>query len=260
MAIRAYGTSYGRQNQFSRQSNDQIINLAKQGNPKEALQVISQMRANREDPSTHALFELMKSYEQLGDINKAFETFHVIKRSGGADVYTYHFIIAACINNDRFDKVDPLVKEMQDSGVQLDQGIWNLVVKKEVLVGAMDKAQKIFSEKIGVSGLEYREGIPHIDCHGFTCETAFVQLQEFLKTHDGSPFSVIVGKGKHSKNGGLFYMKNYIVDRSISLPYQVRENPRNSGVIDFKKLKENIPPSQIVGPDLDDWDAGWADS
>ena len=98
-----------------------------------------------------------------------------------------------CVQNGENKKVFALFKEMHQKNVQPTRFIRQTMIDANVELGNSKCAGKLFKRHFGSPAPSQQSGKPHLDCHEFSPQTAYVQLTEFLKKHEKTPFSVIVG-------------------------------------------------------------------
>lgn len=211
--------------------NDELGVIADSDNIEGAEQVLSLFDQYGFQPKSTNYTKLLHAYGRTGKLDAAFDIFQKMQKGGtNPNAFHYHALMHQCVQNGENKKVFALYKEMHQKNVLPNRFIYQTMIDANVNQGSHKTAGKLFRRHFGTPNNFRQSGKPHLDCHGFSPETAFVQLKEFLEKHDKTPFSVIVGQGWHSK--GTFQMKDYMLERLEELSLDVTEREDNPGIVD----------------------------
>ncbi|WP_420420736.1 hypothetical protein [Simkania sp.] len=193
-------------------------------------------------PSSVNYTKMINAYGRSGQLDAAFNIFQKMQEKGiKPTTFHYHALMHQCVKNGQEGRVFGLFHDMRKKQVKPNKLINIQLISANVNLGNMARAGQIFRKYIGSPKVFQQSGKPHIDCHDLSPQAAFVQVTEFLNSHDGKPFSVIVGQGWHSK--GQFQMKDYMLNKLKDYQdLEVTERKDNPGILDVSY--RSVQPQQ----------------
>lgn len=211
--------------------NEQLGFLADSDNLLAAEEVLQLFNTYGFQPSSVNYTKLIHAYGRSGKLDAAYEIFQNMQKGGRKPtVFHYHALMHQCVKNGQESKVFGLFQEMKKNLIVPNRFVYDVLISANVQKGNMKQAGRLFRKYFGQPNAFTRGGKPHLDCHDLSPQVAFVQLNEFIKTNDRKPFSVIVGQGWHSK--GTFQMKDYMLERLKEHSLEVTERKDNPGILD----------------------------
>lgn len=217
--------------EWQRMYNEELGVLADSDNLEGAEEVLSLFDQYGFQPKSTNYTKLIHAYGRSGKLDAAFDIFQKMQKGSiKPSAFHYHALMHQCVQNGESGKVFGLFYEMKKNSIQPNRFIFQTIIDANINKGDHKSAGRLFRKHFGTPNAFMQSGKPHLDCHGLSPETAFVQLNEFLKKHDKTPFSVIVGQGWHSK--GTFQMKDYMLERLKELSLDVTEREDNPGILD----------------------------
>ncbi|WP_420420735.1 hypothetical protein [Simkania sp.] len=224
-----YPSAYSFSNE---QANAKLTFYADNDNLDKAEQTLALFNRHGFRPSLVNYTKMINAYGRSGRLDAAFNIFQTMQRNGmKPTTFQYNALMHQCLQNGQEGRVFNLFHEMRQNWVMPNKITHIHLISANVNLRNMTRARQIFRDYIGMPNASMRSGKPHVDCHGLSPQAAFVQLTEFLSSHHGEPFSVIVGQGLHSK--GKFQMKEYMLEKlkgSNYLDVTVRQD--NPGILD----------------------------
>lgn len=148
---------------------------------------------------------------------------------------------------------------MKDKEIEPNAITYNCLVDLFVKLDDMERAKNIFNTHLSIED-KIKEN--KLDVHGFSQGAAFTALCIYIESHWNKvkPFSIITGKGLHSKTQKLYEMQNFIkkmiflklpsliwqVNRSNTGELIISQNPDNSNLNKEYAPKEQLPnPSNV---------------
>lgn len=94
-----------------------------------AVRILDEMNLAGVSPDEHTYTTLMKGYASLGDTEKAFRYFTILKNDGlEIDVYTYEALLKACCKSGRMQSALAVTKEMSAKKIPRNTFVYNILI------------------------------------------------------------------------------------------------------------------------------------
>jgi pentatricopeptide repeat protein len=94
-----------------------------------AVQILDEMNLAGVSPNRHTYTTLMQGYASLGDTDKAFQYFTILKDDGlEIDIYTYEALLKACCKSGRMQSALAVTKEMSANKIPRNNFVYNILI------------------------------------------------------------------------------------------------------------------------------------
>lgn len=94
-----------------------------------AVGILDEMNLAGIRPNEHTYTNLMQGYASLGDTEKAFQYFMVLKNEGLViDVFTYEALLKACCKSGRMQSALAVTKEMSAKKIPRNTFVYNILI------------------------------------------------------------------------------------------------------------------------------------
>lgn len=94
-----------------------------------AVAILDEMNVAGVGPNEHTYTTLMQGYASLGDTEKAFQYFTVLRNEGlEIDVYTYEALLKSCCKSGRMQSALAVTKEMSAKYIPRNTFVYNILI------------------------------------------------------------------------------------------------------------------------------------
>lgn len=94
-----------------------------------AVRILDEMNLAGISPNKHTYTTLMQGYASVGDTEKAFQYFTILKNEGlEVDVYTYEALLKACCKSGRMQSALAVTKEMSARNIRRNTFVYNILI------------------------------------------------------------------------------------------------------------------------------------
>ncbi|KAL5193954.1 Pentatricopeptide repeat-containing protein, chloroplastic [Glycine soja] len=107
----------------------QPANPNSQAQMTKAVAILDEMNVAGVGPNEHTYTTLMQGYASLGDTEKAFQYFTVLRNEGlEIDVYTYEALLKSCCKSGRMQSALAVTKEMSAKNIPRNTFVYNILI------------------------------------------------------------------------------------------------------------------------------------